>query len=101
MSGGPAGRAVAWFPVARPLTLVPAPPPEAAAAVLGTVWPALRSALDGGAPLAVLPAGTGPAAAARALLRPDEPLEPVIAVESGAFVTTGSQHPRRRAQSAL
>jgi o-succinylbenzoate---CoA ligase len=83
----PAGRAVAWVLVARPLTLVPAPPPEAAAAVLGTVWPALRSALDGGAPLAVLPAGTGPAAAARALLRPDEPLEPgtdLVVVTSGS-----------------
>ncbi|MCW2576432.1 MAG: hypothetical protein JWR66_2462, partial [Modestobacter sp.] len=37
--------------MARQLTLVPAPPPEAAAAVLDTVWPALRRSLDGGAPL--------------------------------------------------
>ena len=62
--------------MARQLTLVPAPPPEDAAAVLGTVWPALRAGLDGGAPLAVLPAGAGPADAARAVLRADEPLEP-------------------------
>jgi O-succinylbenzoic acid--CoA ligase len=73
--------------VARQLTLVPAPPPEAAAAVLDTVWPALRRSLDGGAPLAVLPAGTGPADAARAVLRPDEPLEPgtdLVVVTSGS-----------------
>jgi len=62
--------------VAALLTLVPAPPPEDAAAVLHTVWPALRRSLDGGAPLAVLPAGAGPADAARAVLRPDEALEP-------------------------
>jgi O-succinylbenzoic acid--CoA ligase len=76
--------------VARQLTLVPAPPPEAAAAVLDTVWPALRRGLDGAAPLAVLPAGTGPADAARAVLRPDEPLEPgtdLVVVTSGS---TGS-----------
>nr|WP_246407012.1 o-succinylbenzoate--CoA ligase [Modestobacter versicolor] len=69
------------------MTLVPAPPPEAAAAVLGTVWPALRRSLDGGAPLAVLPAGSGPADAARAVLRPDEPLEPgtdLVVVTSGS-----------------
>jgi o-succinylbenzoate---CoA ligase len=73
--------------VARPLTLLPAPPPEDAAAVLGTVWPALRRALDGAAPLAVLPAGAGPAGAARAVLRPDEPLEPgtdLVVVTSGS-----------------
>ncbi|MCZ2838379.1 AMP-binding enzyme [Modestobacter sp. VKM Ac-2985] len=71
----------------RQLTLVAAPPPEAAAAVLDTVWPALRSSLDGDRPLAVLPAGTGPADAARAVLRPDEPLEPgtdLVVVTSGS-----------------
>lgn len=51
----------------------------------------LRAALDGGRPLAVLPAGP-PAVvdAARALLRPDEPLEPgtdLVVVTSGS---TGS-----------
>ena len=74
-------------PSARQLTLVSAPPPEDAGAALTTVWPALRLALDGGAPLAVLPAGTGPAAAARAVLRPDEPLEPgtdLVVVTSGS-----------------
>jgi O-succinylbenzoic acid--CoA ligase len=73
--------------VARQLTLVPAPPPEDAAAVLDTVWPELRSCLDGGAPLAVLPAGSGPAATARAVLRADEPLEPgtdLVVVTSGS-----------------
>jgi O-succinylbenzoic acid--CoA ligase len=73
--------------VARQLTLVPAPPPEAAAAVLHTVWPALRRGLDGGAPLAVLPAGTGPADYARAVLRADQPLEPgtdLVVVTSGS-----------------
>ncbi|WP_231851712.1 o-succinylbenzoate--CoA ligase [Modestobacter italicus] len=73
--------------MARPLTLVPAPPPEAAAAALGTVWPALRRALAGDAPLAVLPAGAGPADAARAVLRPDRPLEPgtdLVVVTSGS-----------------
>ena len=71
----------------RQLTLVAAPPPEAAAAVLHTVWPALRASLDGAAPLAVLPAGAGPADAARAVLRPDEPLEPgtdLVVVTSGS-----------------
>ena len=75
---------------ARQLVCVPAPPPEAAGAALTTVWPALRRALDGDAPLAVLPAGTGPADAARAVLRPDEPLEPgtdLVVVTSGS---TGS-----------
>ncbi|WP_369139523.1 o-succinylbenzoate--CoA ligase [Modestobacter versicolor] len=73
--------------MARQLTLVPAPPPEDAAGVLGTVWPALRRALDGDAPLAVLPAGPGPADAARAVLRADEPLEPgtdLVVVTSGS-----------------
>ena len=71
----------------RQLALVPAPPPGAAGAALTTVWPALRRALDGGAPLAVLPAGAGPADAARAVLRPDEPLEPgtdLVVVTSGS-----------------
>ncbi|MCZ2848292.1 o-succinylbenzoate--CoA ligase [Modestobacter sp. VKM Ac-2978] len=71
----------------RQLTLVAAPPPEAAAAVLSTVWPALLRSLDGDGPLAVLPAGTGPADAARAVLRPDEPLEPgtdLVVVTSGS-----------------
>jgi o-succinylbenzoate---CoA ligase len=73
--------------VARQLTLVPAPAPEAADAVLDTVWPALRHALDGDGPLAVLPVGDGPAAAARAVLRADEPLEPgtdLVVVTSGS-----------------
>ncbi|MCZ2859348.1 o-succinylbenzoate--CoA ligase [Blastococcus sp. VKM Ac-2987] len=67
---------------ARRLTLVPA-------AHLADAD--LRAALDGGRPLAVLPAGP-PAVvdAARALLRPDEPLEPgtdLVVVTSGS---TGS-----------
>jgi O-succinylbenzoic acid--CoA ligase len=69
------------------LTLVPAPPAEDAAAALDTVWPALLRALEGAAPLAVLPAGAGPADAARAVLRPDEPLEPgtdLVVVTSGS-----------------
>jgi o-succinylbenzoate---CoA ligase len=71
--------------VPRPLTVLPAPP--AGAAVLATVWPAVRASLDGVAPLAVLPAGEGPAAAARAVLRADEPLEPgtdLVVVTSGS-----------------
>ena len=71
----------------RQLTLVAAPPPEAAAAALATVWPALHRSLDGDAPLAVLPAGAGPAGAARTALRPDEPLEPgtdLVVVTSGS-----------------
>jgi O-succinylbenzoic acid--CoA ligase len=66
---------------------VAAPPPEASAAVLDTVWPALRRSLAGEAPLAVLPAGAGPAEAARAVLRPDQPLEPgtdLVVVTSGS-----------------
>ncbi|MGY1843528.1 o-succinylbenzoate--CoA ligase [Modestobacter sp. SYSU DS0875] len=76
--------------MSRQLTLVPAPSPEEPTAVLGTVWPALRAALDGGAPLAVLPAGDGPAAVAREVLRPDEPLEPgtdLVVVTSGSTGT--------------
>jgi O-succinylbenzoic acid--CoA ligase len=66
------------------LSLVPA---ASGAAVLSDVLPAVRACLDGGAPLAVLPAGTGPADAARAVLRPDEPLEPgtdLVVVTSGS-----------------
>jgi O-succinylbenzoic acid--CoA ligase len=73
--------------VARPLTLVPAPGPDDAAAALHTVWPALQACLDGAAPLAVLPAGPGPAASARAVLAADEPLEPgtdLVVVTSGS-----------------
>jgi O-succinylbenzoic acid--CoA ligase len=73
--------------VARHLTLVPAPSvpgPE----VLRTVEPAVRACLDGGAPLAVLPAGPPAAvAAAEAVLRPDEPLEEgadLVVVTSGS-----------------
>ncbi|GHE11022.1 o-succinylbenzoate--CoA ligase [Klenkia taihuensis] len=57
----------------RRLTLVPAP--ALGPAVLTDVWPAVRAALDGGAPLSVVPADPGPAARARAVLRPDLPLE--------------------------
>ena len=88
-------------PSARQLALVPAPPPEAAGAVLATVWPALRRALDGDAPLAVLPAGAGPAEAARAVLRAEEPLEPgtdLVVVTSGS---TGSGKGVLLAASAL
>jgi o-succinylbenzoate---CoA ligase len=65
--------------VPRPLTLVPAPEVSVAT---------VRAALDGDAPLAVLPAGP-PAvvAAARAVLRPEEPLEPgadLVVVTSGS-----------------
>jgi O-succinylbenzoic acid--CoA ligase len=83
----PGGSDVAWLSVARHLTLVPAPGPDDAAAVLDTVEPALRACLDGDAPLAVLPAGAGPADAARAVLRPEEPLEPgtdLVVVTSGS-----------------
>ncbi|MEU2347235.1 o-succinylbenzoate--CoA ligase [Modestobacter sp. NPDC049651] len=71
------------------LTVVPAPPagPEQSRALLTTVWPALRACLDGAAPLAVLPAGDGPAAAARSVLRPDQPLEAgtdLVVVTSGS-----------------
>jgi O-succinylbenzoic acid--CoA ligase len=70
--------------VPRQLTLLPAPgDPDA---VLGTVLPAVRAALDGAAPLAVLPAGPA-AAAAREVLAPDEPLEDgadLVVVTSGS-----------------
>src|SRR6185437_14930024 len=72
--------------VARQLSLVPAP--TAAADMLATVEPAVRACLDGGAPLAVLPAGPPAAvAAARAVLRPDIPLEDgadLVVVTSGS-----------------
>lgn len=71
--------------MARQLSLVPAPP--LGPAVLSDVWPALRAALDGAAPLAVLPAGEGPQAAAQAVLRAGEPLEDgadLVVVTSGS-----------------
>ncbi|MBB3084979.1 o-succinylbenzoate--CoA ligase [Geodermatophilus sabuli] len=68
--------------MARHLTLVSAPADPRA------LLPHLRAALEGTAPLAVLPAGP-PAAvdAARTLLRPQEPLEPgadLVVVTSGS-----------------
>ena len=74
----------------RRLVLVDAPPPSEDA-VLRTVLPALRAALEGGPPLAVLPAGP-PAvvAAARAALRPDVPVEEgadVVVATSGSTGT--------------
>ncbi|MGY1821388.1 o-succinylbenzoate--CoA ligase [Geodermatophilus sp. SYSU D00079] len=68
--------------MARHLTLVPAPADPLA------LVPHLRAALDGTAPLAVLPAGP-PAAvqAAQRVLRPQEPLEPgadLVVVTSGS-----------------
>ncbi|MEI4270162.1 o-succinylbenzoate--CoA ligase [Klenkia sp. LSe6-5] len=59
--------------MARQLSLVTAPAPGPA--VLTDVWPPLRAALDGRAPLAVVPADAGSAARARAVLRPEVPLE--------------------------
>ncbi|MGY1641178.1 o-succinylbenzoate--CoA ligase [Geodermatophilus sp. SYSU D00703] len=57
--------------MSRQLTLLPAPADPLA------LLPPLRAALDGTAPLAVLPPGPPAAvAAARAVLRPEEPLEP-------------------------
>ncbi|MFW3171895.1 o-succinylbenzoate--CoA ligase [Geodermatophilus sp. CPCC 206100] len=68
--------------MARHLTLVPAPADPLA------LVPHLRAALDGTVPLAVVPAGPPAAAeAARALLRPQEPLEPgadLVVVTSGS-----------------
>jgi O-succinylbenzoic acid--CoA ligase len=59
--------------------------------VLGTVVPALRAALDGDAPLALLPAGPPAVAeAARAALRPDRPVEDgadVVVATSGSTGT--------------
>ncbi|MPR00586.1 AMP-binding protein [Modestobacter sp. I12A-02628] len=72
--------------MARHLTLVPAP--DCPGGVLDTVWPALRAALDGGAPLAVVPSSPAPAAAAAArVLQPDRPLEPgadLVVLTSGS-----------------
>jgi O-succinylbenzoic acid--CoA ligase len=69
-------------PVARQLTLVPAPADPLA------LLPRLHAALDGSAPLAVLPAGPPAAvAAARAALRPGEPLEDGVDL---VVVTSGS-----------
>ncbi|SDC12518.1 O-succinylbenzoic acid--CoA ligase [Geodermatophilus telluris] len=68
----------------RQLTVLPAP--DSPDAVLTTVLPAVRAALDGGAPLAVLPAGPA-AAAAREVLAPGEPLEDgadLVVVTSGS-----------------
>ncbi|WP_100500492.1 o-succinylbenzoate--CoA ligase [Geodermatophilus chilensis] len=66
----------------RHLTLVPAPADPLA------LLPQLRAALDGAAPLAVLPAGPpATVAAARAVLRADEPLEDgadLVVVTSGS-----------------
>jgi O-succinylbenzoic acid--CoA ligase len=77
--------------VARQLTLVRAPDlsePGAEAAVHTTVASAVGACLDGIAPLAVLPAGPSALVdAARAVLRPDEPLEPgsdLVVVTSGS-----------------
>ena len=74
----------------RQLSLVPAPGPSEAA-VRNALVPALRACLDGERPLAVLPAGP-PAVvgAARAAVRPDEPVEDgadLVVVTSGS---TGS-----------
>ncbi|MGY1607438.1 MULTISPECIES: o-succinylbenzoate--CoA ligase [unclassified Geodermatophilus] len=68
----------------RQLTVLPAP--DDPDGVLRTVLPAVRAALDGGPPVAVLPSGPA-AAAARAVLAPDEPLEDgadVVVVTSGS-----------------
>jgi O-succinylbenzoic acid--CoA ligase len=76
--------------VSRQLSLVPAPGPSEVA-LADALVPALRNALDGSRPLAVLP--TGPPAvvdAARAALRPDQPVEggaDLVVVTSGS---TGS-----------
>src|SRR3954470_20063511 len=72
------GRDVGLPLVPRPLTLVPAPEVSVAT---------VRAALHGDAPLAVLPAGPPAAvAAARAVLRPEEPLEDGADL---AFVASG------------
>ena len=76
--------------MARHLTLVPAPPPGRASgdALLATVEPALRACLDGGPPMAVVPSGPPDVvAAARSVLRPEEPLEPgadLVVLTSGS-----------------
>jgi O-succinylbenzoic acid--CoA ligase len=72
--------------VARQLSVVPAP--TAGREILATVEPAVRACLDGGAPLAVLPAG--PVAAVESawrVLRPEVPLEDgadLVVVTSGS-----------------
>jgi len=76
--------------VARQLTLVPAPGRSQEAVRTG-VETALRPCLAGAAPLAVLPVGPPAAvAAARAVLRPEEPLEDgadLVVVTSGSTGT--------------
>ncbi len=70
--------------VVRQLSVLPAP--DSPGDVLGTVLPAVAAALDGTAPLAVLPAGPA-APAAREVLAPDEPLEDgadLVVVTSGS-----------------
>lgn len=73
------------MPVPRHLTLVPTPADPLA------LVPSLRAALDGGAPLAVLPTGSpATVAAARAMLRPEQPLEDgadLVVVTSGSTGT--------------
>jgi o-succinylbenzoate---CoA ligase len=87
-AGGPCSGADVPLPlVARKLALVPAPG-RSESDVLATVLPALRACLDGGPPLAVVPAGPPAAvAAAHAALRPDEPVEDGAAL---LVVTSGS-----------
>ena len=83
----------------RRLTLVRAPDPAEGGAevtVRTTVLPAVRAALEGAGPLAVLPAG--PAAvvrAAEAALRPDEP------VEAGADLVVSTSGSTGRARGVL
>jgi O-succinylbenzoic acid--CoA ligase len=90
--------------VARHLALVPAPDLSrpGAADALADLARGLRAALDGEAPLGVLPAGPPDAvAAARETLRPEEPLEPgadLVVVTSGS---TGRSRGVLLAASAL
>jgi O-succinylbenzoic acid--CoA ligase len=85
--------------VARHLTLVRAPDflePGAGAAVQALVEPALRACLDGIAPLAVLPCGpTAVVEAARAALRPEQPLE------AGADLVVATSGSTGRARAVL
>jgi O-succinylbenzoic acid--CoA ligase len=85
--------------VARHLTLVRAPDllESGGGAVLrAVVEPALRACLDGIAPLAVLPSGpTAVVDAARAALRPEEPLE------SGADLVVATSGSTGRARAVL
>src|ERR687883_163904 len=73
--------------VARHLTLVQAPA-SPGDEVLHTVEPALRAALDGERPLAVLPAGPSAVVrSGRSAMRPEEPLEDgadLVVVTSGS-----------------